>query len=89
MRKKIKEINSTGSIGKTNPVTNKLMRVYDSLHFLIFFYFFTYLVYFMWNKTIKQNFKVNLHAHIMSYPEGRGAKLIYLKMQETLNGIDL
>ena len=43
----------------------------------------------MWNKTIKQNFKVNLHAHIMSYPEGRGAKLIYLKMQETLNEIDL
>ena len=40
MRKKIKEINSTGSIGKTNPVTNKLMRVYDSLHFLIFFLFF-------------------------------------------------
>ena len=48
-----------------------------------------YLVYFMWNKTIKQNFKVNLHAHIMSFPEGRGAKPIYLKMQETLNGIDL
>lgn len=86
MRKKIKEINSTGWIGKTNPVTNKLMRVYDSLHF---FFFLLYLVYFMWNKTIKQNFKVNLHAHIMSYPEGRGAKLIYLKMQETLNGIDL
>ena len=43
----------------------------------------------MWNETIKQNFKVNLHAHIMSYPEGRGAKPIYLKMQETLNGIDL
>ena len=86
MRKKIKEINSTGWIGKTNPVTNKLMRVYDSLHF---FFFLLYLVYFMWNKTIKQNFKVNLHAHIMSYPEGRGAKPIYLKMQETLNGIDL
>lgn len=86
MRKKIKEINSTGWIGKTNPVTNKLMRVYDSLHF---FFFLLYLVYFMWNKTIKQNFKVNLHAHIMSYPEGRGAKLIYVKMQETLNGIDL
>ena len=87
MRKKIKEINSTGWIGKTNPVTNKLMRVYDSLHF--FFFFLLYLVYFMWNKTIKQNFKVNLHAHIMSYPAGRGVKLIYLKMQETLNGIDL
>ena len=84
MRKKIKEINSTGWIGKTNPVTNKLMRVYDSLHFLKL-----YLVYFMWNKTIKQNFKVNLHAHIMSFPEGRGAKPMYLKMQETLNGIDL
>lgn len=84
MRKKIKEINSTGWIGKTNPVTNKLMRVYDSLHF-----FELYLVYFMWNKTIKQKFKVNVHAHIMSFPEGRGAKLIYLKMQETLNGIDL
>lgn len=83
MRKKMKEINSTGWIGKTNPV-NKLMRVYDSLHF-----FELYLAYFMWNKTIKQNFKVNLHAHIMSFPEGRGAKLIYLKMQETLNGIDL
>ena len=62
------------------------MRVYDSLHF---FFFKLYLVYFMWNKTIKQNFKVNLHAHIMSYPALRGAKLIYLKMQETLNGIDL
>ena len=60
------------------------MRVYDSLHF-----FKLYLAYFMWNKTIKQNFKVNLHAHIMSFPEGRGAKPIYLKMQETLNGIDL
>lgn len=84
MRKKIKEINSTGWIGKTNPVTNKLMRVYDSLHF-----FKLYLAYFMGNKTIKQNFKVNLHAHIMSFPEGRGAKPIYLKMQETLNGIDL
>lgn len=35
MRKKIKEINSTGWIGKTNPVTNKLMRVYDSLHFFL------------------------------------------------------
>ena len=56
---------------------------------IFFFFFLLYLVYFMWNKTIKQNFKVNLHAHIMSYPEGRGAKLIYLKMQETLNGIDL
>lgn len=43
----------------------------------------------MRNKTIRQNFKVNLHAHTMSYPEGRGAKPIYLNMQETLNGVDL
>ena len=39
MRKKIKEINSTGWIGKTNPIANKLMRVYDSLHFFFSFYY--------------------------------------------------
>ena len=41
MRKKIKEINSTGWIGKTNPVTNNLMRVYDSLHFFFFLTIFS------------------------------------------------
>ena len=43
------------------------MRAYDSLHF-----FELYLVYFMWNKTIKQNFKVYLHAHIMSFHGQKG-----------------